>query len=957
MAERSIAVRLLADVANYVQGLGRAKAATGDLITELSKSEQQRQTVQRLGTGMLVAGAGIAAGIGLATKAAIDWESSWAGVAKTVDGTDAQLAALEEELREMARTLPATHGEIAAVAEAAGQLGVATEDIADFTETMIALGETTNLTAEEAATSIAQLMNVMGTAPEDVDRLGAALVELGNNGASTEAQIIAMAQRIAGAGAVVGASEADVLALANALASAGIEVEAGGSAISKVLVSIASSAAEGGDAIEGFARVAGVSADEFADHFARDPIAALNMFVLGLGRMDAAGQNVFGTLDELGLSEIRTRDALLRLSQSGDLLTQSLEDGSRAWGENIALAEEAEKRYGTTEAKLQIARNQLTDFAIDIGSTVLPAVGELADRLGGLTEFFAGLPGPVKSVGTVLGVAAAALLLLGGTALVAIPRIAATTAALNTMAAGTGRAAVAARGLQGALAATGGFLAGPWGLALAAGAVALGIWANEHAKANARAEEVIGTLDEQTGAITDNTRAWVANELEQEGVLAAAREMGIQLDDLVDAALGNEDAVARVNDQLRAFAGTSEDVAVVLETENGQVEVSTRLLEELGIEVEEAQAKKERMEEATGKAAEAEDEFADSAEQAGDAAAGAAEDVEKLKQAFDDLFSIQMDADRAMIAYQQGLHDLMETINETSNSLRVQSQDGRENRGAILDQVEAIKELRDANIDGGMAIDDANAKYQKQLDQLVDLLVQEGFNERAIRDLIGAYRDIPDQVSTDVEQPGMPRSLDDSERLRRHYHNLPPRVETRVSAPGMAGVVDAVRQYAQLLAQIPRSVNTTVTRSGGSRPGIQERWGGITYRAQTGLLRANIFPPTAPARYAFAEPATGGEAFVPRRGDRERSLGILSEAAGWYGAQVVGGSGLGGPWQWRGQRQAATTSGSAAQDGGGMFEGSLYLDSGEFLGVVRGEIREHDRDLRRRVGARPRRRV
>jgi hypothetical protein len=96
---RSIAVQLRAEVANYIQGLKRARAATSDLINELSKAEEQRAVFERLGTGITIAGAGIAAGVGLATRAAIEWESAWTGVEKTVDGTETQLAALEEELR------------------------------------------------------------------------------------------------------------------------------------------------------------------------------------------------------------------------------------------------------------------------------------------------------------------------------------------------------------------------------------------------------------------------------------------------------------------------------------------------------------------------------------------------------------------------------------------------------------------------------------------------------------------------------------------------------------------------------------------------------------------------------------------------------------------------------------------------------------------------------------------
>src|SRR5699024_6706649 len=162
--------------------------------------------------------------------AAVKWESQRAGVTTTVEGTTQQVSGLEGGLRDMARELPATHSEIAAVAEAAGALGVATPDVEGFTETMVKLGETTNLTADEAATSIAQISNVMGTmdreGSEGVERFGAALVQLGNNGASTERDILMMAQRISSTASVIGMSEADVLGYSNALASVGIQADA-----------------------------------------------------------------------------------------------------------------------------------------------------------------------------------------------------------------------------------------------------------------------------------------------------------------------------------------------------------------------------------------------------------------------------------------------------------------------------------------------------------------------------------------------------------------------------------------------------------------------------------------------------------------------------------------------------------------------------------------------------------
>ena len=82
------------------------------------------------------------------------------------------MAELEDQLRQLSLTLPASHEDIAAVAEAAGQLGVQRQNIVGFTKVMLDLGNTTNLSADQAATSLAQLMNIMETAPDLVDEIG-----------------------------------------------------------------------------------------------------------------------------------------------------------------------------------------------------------------------------------------------------------------------------------------------------------------------------------------------------------------------------------------------------------------------------------------------------------------------------------------------------------------------------------------------------------------------------------------------------------------------------------------------------------------------------------------------------------------------------------------------------------------------------------------------------------------
>ena len=421
MADRIVKIVLRGDISGLQASMKSAQGLmknTADGITSADREAVKfREGLTAVGASATRMGLVAAAGVALVTKAAMDWESAWAGVTKTVDGTPAQLSAIEQGLRSMTGELPATHRELAGIAEAAGQLGVGTDSILAFTRTMADLAETTNLSADEAATSIAQFMNVMQTAPEDVGRLGSTLVELGNNGASTERDIIQMAQNIAGAGAIVGATEADILALSNAMASVGIEAEAGGTSVSKILIDMSTAVQTQSKELETWAATAGMTTEQFSQAFSESPVAAFDAFTKGLGRINEEGGNVFGLLESLGQSDVRVTRALLGMANSGDLLAESLSMGSAEWERNTALADEAAQRYDTTAAQASMAWNEIKDSAIDAGQGMLPVVAAVADSVGTVADAFQALPDPVKSsTGILLGVGAAALLTVGGVA-------------------------------------------------------------------------------------------------------------------------------------------------------------------------------------------------------------------------------------------------------------------------------------------------------------------------------------------------------------------------------------------------------------------------------------------------------------------------------------------------------------------------------------------------------------
>lgn len=417
------------------QQLGRVNGAIEEQINPLKRLSKQWQDtgekMQTIGRSMTDFGKDYSlkvtapiVGIGTAAfKAASDYESAFAGVRKTVDMTEEEFGSLSRAIRDMAKEIPAAATEIAGVAEVAGQLGIQKEAIEGFTKTMINMGVATNMGAEEAATSLARFANITQMSQKDFDKLGSVVVDLGNNFATTEREIVDMGLRLAGAGAQVGMTEADILALATALSSVGIEAEMGGSAMSRVMVNMQvatstgfkkmndlmdttgltlrdlqmmashsgkafghlaedlgmtkkelSSLVNSGADLENFAKIAGMTSEQFVQAFEKDAIGALGAFIDGLANAEESGQSAIEMLEEMGITEIRLRDSLLRAGGASELFAKAVDLSSDAWRENNALSNEAAERYKTTESQLKILWNRVKDVGITLGDALIPAL-------------------------------------------------------------------------------------------------------------------------------------------------------------------------------------------------------------------------------------------------------------------------------------------------------------------------------------------------------------------------------------------------------------------------------------------------------------------------------------------------------------------------------------------------------------------------------------------------------
>lgn len=460
-----------------------------------------------------------------AGKASIEYESAVTGVYKTVDGTEEQLAAIDSAIKDMATDIPATTDEIAGVAEAAGQLGISTDNVMGFSKVMIDLGESTNLTAEQAATSLAKFSNITGTLPENYSRLGSVIVDLGNNFATTEADITEMGTRLASGGRLAGLTEPQILALSAAMSSVGIEAEAGGTAMTQTLSAIEKAVVNADESLSEYARIAGMSAEEFSSAWKNDAMTALTSFIAGLSELDSQGESATLVLDELGLSGIRQSNMLKSLALAANTMTDAVSVANTAWDENVALANEANKRYATTESRLAAANNSFNNLKIAIGDTYTPVVREAADvgndLMADMTDFVEENPAVVKGISATVGVIGAA----------------ATGLAAYTAAAGIAKAATAALGAT--------FTAslGPVGLAvagvsLAAGAIVTMVSASDDAtdalgevppkldEITASAQDVTESLEKAESVMQDSAEKTLATSAAAEDYIARLEEMG-----------------------------------------------------------------------------------------------------------------------------------------------------------------------------------------------------------------------------------------------------------------------------------------------------------------------------------------------------------------------------------------------------------------------------------------------
>lgn len=210
----------------------KAKLAQEKLAAINAKSAAWKERTQNAkgsilsGVGQIGYIASAASSMALPVKQAMQMEDAMAEIKKVVDFKNPTgLKEMEKALERMSLSIPMTADGLAKITAAAGQAGIAEEDLLRFTETAAKMGVAFDISAEEAGEMMAKWRSGMNLTQDQAESLADATNALSNNNAALAKQVGEALKRYGALGKVAGLTEKQTAAMAATIIGAGAEAE------------------------------------------------------------------------------------------------------------------------------------------------------------------------------------------------------------------------------------------------------------------------------------------------------------------------------------------------------------------------------------------------------------------------------------------------------------------------------------------------------------------------------------------------------------------------------------------------------------------------------------------------------------------------------------------------------------------------------------------------------------
>jgi len=342
----------------------------------------------------------------LPVKLAMDFESSMADVKKVVDfSSSSELKSFSDDILSLSRTIPLSANELATITASGGQLGIAKDELLEFTQIVAKMGVAFDMSAQQSGEAIANLKNVLGLNIKEVQNLGDTINHLSDNSASKAGAIVETISRVGGVAKIFKLSADQTAALSSAFISLGKPPQIAGTAINTLLSKMLTAPQQTKEFQEALQKL-GLDSSYLALSIQNNPQKALEQFLDVLENVkDSEKMGVFTNLFGTGYADDMA------------LLVSSLDEYKKALGlindENKqgSMQREFENRSSTTANSLVLLKSAFSELAINLGSTFLPAISNIVKGISFLVNSFTNLLNTISGLNSVISYAIASFLL------------------------------------------------------------------------------------------------------------------------------------------------------------------------------------------------------------------------------------------------------------------------------------------------------------------------------------------------------------------------------------------------------------------------------------------------------------------------------------------------------------------------------------------------------------------
>jgi len=339
--------------------------------------------------GAAVAAAGIGVALGGSVKAAIDFESAMADVRKVVPGLESAegFKAMSREIVGMSRELPVSAKGLAEIMAAAGQAGIAREELAGFTRQAAQMGIAFDISAGEAGEAMAKLRTSLGLSQPQVVNLADAMNYLSNNMASTAAEVTQFMLRSGAMGKQVKMTVEQTAAFGSAMIAAGAAPEVAATSFNNLIKAMAKGESATANQSAAF-KLLGLDVMDVAKSMQVDAVKTIRDVFERISKMPAEMR--VSTISQIFGDEARALTPLITNMKLFDKAMGLAGDKSKYTGSMLA---EFQTRSGTSANQFQILRNNVEALAIAIGNGLLPAINGMLFVLTPVIAFISDMAG------------------------------------------------------------------------------------------------------------------------------------------------------------------------------------------------------------------------------------------------------------------------------------------------------------------------------------------------------------------------------------------------------------------------------------------------------------------------------------------------------------------------------------------------------------------------------------